>query len=83
MYHAFNEELYHLGLLVMAVSVHTSNSILCVFICLMLNMLGLLTTGGVDDISQLSILPLAEVVLFHTSSSLGCLHLRTSMEKNR
>lgn len=45
--------------------------------------LGFLTTGSVDDISQLSVLPLAEVVLFHTSSSFGGLHLRTPMAKNR
>lgn len=36
----------------------------------------ILTTRSVDDISQLGVLPLAEVVLFHAGGGLGCLHLR-------
>lgn len=42
-----------------------------------------LTTGSVDDISKLSVLPLAEVILFHASSSFGCLHLRTPVVWSR
>lgn len=39
-----------------------------------------LTTGGIDDIAQLSVFPLAEVILFHTGGGFGCLHLRTPAE---
>lgn len=42
-----------------------------------------LTAGSVDDISQLSILPLAQVVLFHTGSSFVGLHLRTPAGDSR
>lgn len=35
------------------------------------------TTGGVDGVSQLSVLPLAQVVLLHPSCHLIGLHLRT------
>lgn len=42
-----------------------------------------LTTGRVDDVSQLGVLPLAQVVLFHTGSGFGRLHLRTPAERNR
>lgn len=36
-----------------------------------------LTAGSVDDIAQLSVFPLAEVILLHTGGCFGCLHLRT------
>lgn len=36
-----------------------------------------LTTGGVDGVSQLGVLPLAQVVLLHPSCHLVGLHLRT------
>lgn len=39
-----------------------------------------LTTGSIDDIAQLSVFPLAEVILFHASGGFGCLHLRTPAE---
>lgn len=42
-----------------------------------------LTAGRVDDVTQLGVLPLAQVVLFHTGSGFGRLHLRTPMERNR
>lgn len=41
-----------------------------------------LTTGRVDDVSQLGVLPLAQVVLFHAGSGFGRLHLRTPAERN-
>lgn len=42
-----------------------------------------LTAGRVDDVSQLGVLPLAQVVLFHAGSGFGRLHLRTPAERNR
>lgn len=41
-----------------------------------------LTAGSVDDIAQLSVFPLAEVVLFHASGGFGCLHLRTPVVRS-
>lgn len=43
---------------------------------------GFLTAGSVDDIAQLSVFPLAEVVLFHASGGFGCLHLRTPVMRS-
>lgn len=45
--------------------------------------LGFLTTGSVDDISQLSVFPLAQVVLLHTSSGLSRLHLRAPVSREQ
>lgn len=42
-----------------------------------------LTTGSIDDIAQLSVFPLAKVILFHAGGGFGCLHLRTPEEIKR